>query len=531
MSAKISSKVSAKKSNKSKKSKEFSMIPIKHRGGRGGRGGREGKRGQQGKNKDVVKKQDGGAKGDVFKMVVLDRDFVEYYKEAHDWDSSVQEAEINYIKLMKPYEHYFQKNYTRNLPKNLDIGHGVQHIGKPTSDDFKYLTYKVICPIKNKLGELEDGYHESHIYEKPEDFKNIKDIFHRDENDFKDTKSHIGTMPKLPFKTGSGDKYSKFNLGNSSYFLVVFYMMINFNSSFTQKYNTTKNKFVELIKEHDISPPPKLIYNVFHKYVVPKLANYRPGEQYIGDVLNRLQKEFPDNKEISHKEVSINMNKDTNMNEMHNVLQKINNERNKATFVSIKPFRHDKLVRSGWIVTETDLEKLEVIVVHTGECRQDGNDIIMGGHYKCYYKETPQWLEINDDYVKAFNNKELIKQIKEETNYKILAFVLNDGVVSGTGSGGGANKPKPTPIEEVESKDVSDQIIRDTEKEISSYNNILDKLTLDIITDIRKDAGIDVNNSSSGGGNLQKHISRCIQKRKTVKKQMVSGNQSVKKRK
>ena len=80
MSAKISSKVSAKKSNKSKKSKEFSMIPIKHRGGRGDRGG---KRGQQGKNKDVVKKQDGGAKGDVFKMVVLDRDFVEYYKVLH----------------------------------------------------------------------------------------------------------------------------------------------------------------------------------------------------------------------------------------------------------------------------------------------------------------------------------------------------------------------------------------------------------------------------------------------------------------
>ena len=134
MSAKISSKVSAKKSNKSKKSKEFSMIPIKHRGGRGGRGG---KRGQQGKNKDVVKKQDGGAEGGVFKMVVLDRNFVEYYKEAKDWDSKVQEAEIDYIKLMEPYEHYFQKNYTRNLPGNLDIGHGVKHIGEPTSNDFK----------------------------------------------------------------------------------------------------------------------------------------------------------------------------------------------------------------------------------------------------------------------------------------------------------------------------------------------------------------------------------------------------------
>ena len=511
MSAKISSKVSAKKSNKSKKSKEFSMIPIKHRGG---------KRGQQGKNKDVVKKQDGGAEGGVFKMVVLDRDFVEYYKEAKDWDSSVQEAEINYIKLMEPYEHYFQKNYTRNLPENLDIGYGVQHIGDPTSDELKYLGYKVICPIKNKLGELEDGYHESHTYkeDKTENFKDIDDIFHRQKQPFK---------PAFA-TTSSKGIYRPLNLGNSSYFSVLTQMLSM--TVLDPKSNTIKGKFVELINIK-IPPQPKLIYNVFHKYVVPKLANYRPGEQYIGDVLDRLQKEFP---KITHKIVSINMNKDKDMDKMSNVLEKINNERDGATFVSIKPFKHDKLVRSGWMVEPTDLEKLDVIVVHTGKCKADGNNIIMGGHYKCYNKQTSgKWFEFNDDYWKEIgSNVELQNKIKDETNYKILAFVTNEGVVSPGGSpGGGANKSNPTQSDEIESKDVSDKIIGDIETEISEYKKELDHYTSNLITEIKNTVGINVNNSTSGGGKLQKHISRCIQKRKTVKKQMVSGNQSVKKRK
>ena len=514
----MSAKISAKKSNKSK---EFNMIPIKHRGGRGDRGG---KIGQQGKNKDVVKKQDGGAEGGVFKMVVLDRDFVEYYTEAKDWDSTVQEAEINYIKLMKPYEHYFQKNYTRNLPENLDIGYGVQHIGDPTLDE-KYLGYKVICPIKNKLGELEDGYHESHTYETPEDFKDITDIFHR--NKFRDTKPLKGTIARSKiFQKSNESEVSILNLGNSSYFSVLYLMLLKINpfkDTKDTKYTKIQNEFINTIINTD---DEILIYNVFHKYVVPKLANYRPGEQYIGDVLNRLRDEFRN--DITHKIVSINMNKEKEMKNMSTVLEKINNERGGARFVSIKPFRHDKLVRSGWIVETTDLDTLDVIVVHTGKCKADGNNIIMGGHYKCYVHAEQNWVECNDDYWKDIGSDDLIKQIKEETNYKILAFVFDN---TKTSTSGGANNPKPTPIEEVESKDVSDQIIRDTEKEISSNNKILDDFTLGIISQIRKDANINVNNSTSGGGKLQKHISRCIKKRKTVKKQMVSGNQSVKKRK
>jgi len=519
-------------------SRKFSMVPIKYHQ----------KAGAETRHvtfaNEITKKNKfkgyTGKKGD-FTIFELDRDLVDYSKI----DPEMQESEIKYVKLMPPSEHYFQKHYTTNLRENIDVGYGVQYVNLEKNDfgfepitktqtditnEYKktfpiqqhertepnvpvinsYMGYKMVCPTSSNLTELEDSYNQTRVYDetKPEKLTNIQHIYkHKD----------------YPFQTASKQPAPyNFNLGNTSYFSVLYRILLLYTEGLKSHASSVapyKEEFHDLM--HNKKPSKKKIYNAFHKFVVPQLANYQPGEQYIGNVLDRLDKIF----NINHEIVSFNIDKTDELDNMTNVIKKIREIVHNPLLVSIQPYSQNKLVRSGWEVEREDLLQLYAIIVHSGKCVVKDNKVVLNGHYKCYINTEgggKGWTEYNDDYYTPLTPEELIEQIKSEKNYKILAYLFNtsirrEGGSMQGGAGVEAGEVISSPWDSDPGENGSSKIIENLNKQIKEYTNELDKITTEIIDKIRKKAKL-----TKGGGEeqLKAHISKCCKRKRTLKKKM-----------